>query len=92
MRENTTALLTLGGLLTLTIVVMSAGATLSGLDAKFAAILHPTARSTMQSISQKVVNQSGQTATITTEKSSDETVEEWLARHSAAVAAFEASK
>lgn len=45
----------------------------------------------MQTITQIATNQSGKSASISTTRGDSESVADWLARHAAAVAAFEAS-
>lgn len=93
MSQQSPALL-LGGMLTLMVVLLFEWSTLSQLDAKISTLIRNPTRTAPEpamSISQDVTNTQGQTATITTVKQDHETIEEWLARHAAAVEAYERS-
>lgn len=89
MRPTATELLTLGGLATLSILVMVAASSLSGLDGKVSQAL--TNRDNMQTLTQKVVKSNGDEVTVVTTRLDGESVADFIARHAAVVEALKAS-
>lgn len=92
MRDSST-LLTLGGLVTLTVAGIFVGSKVIELDrnvaAALAAALHPPAA--MQTLFENVTRPSGRVTTVTTTRGADETLDEFIARHDAAVAKMQAT-
>lgn len=89
MRQSTLSYVTLGGLAVLTAVVLFAGHTLSALDGKLACELSQTRKEPVQTLTETVTRSDGRKIIVTTTQGSDETLDAFVARHHAAVAAVQ---
>ena len=87
MRQSTLSYVTIGGLAVLTAVVLFAGHTLSALDGKLARALMQHHEEPMQEFEETVLRSDGRKILVRTTQRSDETLDDCIARHHAAVAA-----
>ena len=94
MKQQTTSLVNLGGLVVVAVVLATSTASVTRLDHRISQLIASRARipfATMQTISEDVKRPSGRVTTITTTQATGETPDELLARHDALVALAAAS-
>lgn len=93
MRESrVTSILTLGGLLVLSVVVVAAGSQIAALDGRITEALNaePKELQMQQTITEVVTRANGTQVTVTTTRGADESVDAFIARHDAVTAALKA--
>ena len=90
MRDRYLSFLILGALIALCVVVVMAGNRIAGLDRSIADILDPNEGVEVQVLEETITTTgSGRKITIRTERLDNETVDAWVARHNAAIAAVQ---
>ncbi len=89
MQRETTSLLTLGGLLCLTVVVLMASGQLTALDARMATVIELKEVTTMQTLTEVVTVSETRTITVSTVRNEGESTADWIARHNEAVTALQ---
>lgn len=91
MEPKTTSLITLGGLVVLSVVVVATATEVIGLDQNISALvrqqLNP-AKEQMQTLTESVTRPGGRVVVVTTTRGSEESVDDFIARHDAVVASL----
>lgn len=93
MRQETASWITIGGLVTLSCVVVVVGSQLTGFEASVATLVRHAlqGRSHMQMLEEDVKRRDGSSVHVTTTRREGESVADFLARHNEIVEAIKAS-
>lgn len=91
MRQETASWITIGGLSVLTVVVVSVGSQVMGLDATITALARSHIKhQIMQTLEEDVTRPDGRVVHVTTTRGENEDLDAFIARHDATVAALKA--